>query len=349
MPSEQPEVELKKRGIFDNSIIEHRARVAAAIPMANAADVPFMDVIVPIQDAIKIPVRIYQPAFPKKGPYPTLFYIPGTAFVAHESKFTRVVCSHICQRAQCQVIVINHRLAPESQFPGGLFDAYQVMEFFVKKPPYSQLIDHSKIAIGGYSSGGTIAASMAIKAVKQGLPVAVQILFSPFVDLSRSLNTHKIFEEQDCDISESFVNWMLDLYIPENANPKNPLMSPFWSKAKDVQGLPPTAIILAEYDRFRSDAEAYYQKMDEAGVYTKRLLLEGENHSYLWHKLEIVEKVADDILGPLFALPAAERPLSHTLHFIKPRLTAEKGNKAHSPEDSEKEQQVMFPRLQAKL
>lgn len=338
----------KKNGIFDRSIIEHRERVAAAIPMAKAADVSFIDALIPIEENIKISVRIYSPPLPKKEPHPTLFYVPGTAFVANESKFTRVICSHIALRAKCQVIVINHSLAPESQFPRAFEDAYHVMKFFIEKALYN--INYSKIAVGGYSSGGNIATSMAIQAGKDGIPIAAQILLSPIVDLSRSLNAHKAFEEQDSDISEEFVKWFLSLYIPENANPKNPVMSPFWSEKSDLQRLPLTAIILAEYDRFRSDAEAYYEKLGEAGVYAKRLMLDGENHAYLWQKLEIIERVADDILAPLFGKTTAiVRPLSHTLTFVKPRLTIEAGKKIYCPEDREKEKQAMTPTLRAKL
>ena len=243
--------------------------------------------------------------------------------------------------------MINHRLAPENPGPTAFRDSYEVMKSFIETVPWSQLVDPSKIIIGGYSSGGNIAASMTIQARKEGIPVAMQVLLSPELDLSRSLDAYKAFEEQDTDISEEFVNWFLDLYIPEGVNPQHPSLSPLWSKKADLQRLPPTAIVLAERDRFRSDAEAFYKKLGEVGVYAKRLMLEGETHAYAWHKLEVTEKIAD-ILYPICGERAVPRPLPHTLHFVKPRLTADGGNVRRS-QNRELEDQLVVKAMTGSL
>lgn len=313
----------KKQGVFDVSIINHRERVAKVEPLNKPANVQFFDMAVPIPGGVRIPARVYLP--PQEiSPVPTLFYIPGTAFVAHESKFTQVVCSHICQRARCQVVVINHRLAPENPSPTSYLDSYQVFKFFVGNKPVADhfSVDRNRIALGGYSSGGNIAALMAIQANQDLIPVMLQILISPIVDLSRKLTKFLKWEEQDTDISEEFVNWFLDLYFStDNINPEDPQVSPIRRSNHELKGLPPTTIVMAEYDRFRSDAEAYYEKLNEAGVLTNRILLEKENHSYLWHKLEIVEKIADNILKPAFhGQPIHSITPKHRLSFIRPTI-----------------------------
>jgi acetyl esterase/lipase len=178
--------------------------------------------------------------------------------------------------------------------------------------------------VGGYSSGGNFAALAVIQARREGIPIVGQILLSPIVELGRRLKEHERFEEKDTDISEEFVNWFLSLAIPAGTNTKSPSISPFWTQKNDLEPLPITAIVWAEKDRFRSDAEAYYKKMDDAGVHVKSLIINGETHAYMWRNLEIVERIADDILTPLFSAKTIGRPLSHSMHVITPRLTVEK-------------------------
>ena len=334
----------KKRCIFDPSIIEHRERLAAAKPLIEPADVPFFDIIVPIHHDIKIPVRIYLPKH-HQGIMPTLFYIPGTAFIAHEVKFTRVICSHIAEKAKCQVIVINHRLAPENPFPDGFLDTYTVFKFFVQKMPEHYLIHQGQIAIAGYSSGGNFAALMAIQAAKENIQIARQILISPLVDLSRSLKGFEVYENQDKTISEEFVNFFLNLYIPEQMDARDPRLSPFWEKSNACKKLPKTDIILAQYDRFRSDAEHYAAKLEAAGVISEKLIAPDEDHSYLWYKLEVIEKIAER-LTLAFRPEMIPRSISshHTISYIKPRL------KPISTQTEKEEQATKSPSiLHAKL
>jgi acetyl esterase len=271
-PKAMSNQEKKSKGIFDYSILEHRERLAKATPMNQAADVSFIDSLIQLKKKnIKIPVRTYIPPHHQnsKQRIPTLFYIPGTAFVAGEIEFTRVVCSHLCKLTGCQVIVINHRLAPENQFPEGVQDVYEVIQFFLKEAP-GGYIDPKRIAIAGYSSGGNIAALVSTTAGRNALYFNRQVLISPIVDLSRSLSDFQDFENKDLDISNDFVNWFLELYVPEGLNRKDPTISPFWQKKEDTKKQPPTSIIWGEFDRFRSDAEGYFKKLQKAGVDVKK-------------------------------------------------------------------------------
>jgi len=301
-----------KCGIFAVSILEHRERVANATPTLKAeSDINLLELIVPIQNNVKIPATLYTPN-EKQDSYPTLFYIPGTAFIANESKFTHVICSHICAKAKCQVIVINHRLAPENQFPSGYKDTYKVFKFFIENFAHHYRIDTNRIAVSGYSSGGNFAALITIQAKQEGIAIARQILISPMVDLSRSLIGFENYENKDTDISEAFVNWFLQMYIPHNVDPKDPSMSPFWQDEKNIKGMPPTDIILAENDRFRADSEYYYMKLIHAGVLSNRFIALGQKHSFLWHKLPVIDKFSERVM-------LAFKP--ETLHHLTPKHT----------------------------
>lgn len=335
----------EKFGGFKRSIIEHRERLYAAKPLAQPAEVFHFDILVPLKKDVKIPARIYRPNS-HLSKYPTIFYVPGTAFVAQETVFTEVICSHLAEKSKAQVIVINHRLAPEDQFPKGLNDAYGVLQFFLGTPESVFKIDQSRVVMIGYSSGGNFAASMAIRAKMRGIPIAKQILISPLTDLSRSLQDFKEkFEDKDTVITNAFVEWFLNLYLPEGMNHKNPWVSPFFHQENHLKGLPSTDIIFAEYDRFRSDAEGYYEKLKKADVSINRFMIENENHSFLWYKLEIIEKIGTAIqLG--FGLQSIDRPklnaLNH-LYFIKPSLEPNPENMLLDTNQDQNQKPYKFP------
>lgn len=315
------------RGVFERSIMFHRQKVYTVEPTFKAAEnVDKSDHYIPICNKREIPARIFRPKnIAKEGNtlYPTLFYIPGTAFVAFENKFSDVVCSHIAANANCQIIVLYHSLAPEDKFPQGYKDAFSLFSHFIKIEADSYKIDTSKIAIAGYSSGGNFAALMAVQAINEGIPFNRQILLSPLVDLSRTVRESPVFqdirkfEEQDKAITEDFVRWFLDLYIPNGFDPRNPNMSPYWQSNNKIKTLPPTDIILAEFDRFRVDAEAYYNKLQEAGVNVTKNVISNENHAYLWHNLSIVDKVSER-LKIAFKDAYVDRPVPSTLIYLKP-------------------------------
>jgi acetyl esterase len=297
--NQQPSGEHKvKRGIFDPSITLHRERVHAAKPAFDPVKTYYMDALVPIGENTRIPVRIYAPDLPNKDkrPLPTLFYIPGTAFIAQETQFTHGVCSRTSAIAKCCVVVINHRLAPENQFPAGLQDCYGIIKSFLKKMPIHVLVDSSNIAIAGYSSGGSIALSIAIQAKEEGIHFNKLILMSPIVDLTRSVSKgFEEFQNADTDISEKFVDWFLDLYVPENQDLKSPEISPFFYPIEKIQGIAPVTIFVGEFDRFRGDSEHLYVKLQEAKVRVEKKMLPGAKHSYFWHSLAVIEDFASTV------------------------------------------------------
>ncbi len=324
MAEETPSKKQKPSLIFTRSITEHRQLVALAKPLAAAAEDVFVeDVLIPVRDNCRLPVKRYLPKeedevqVDSTAGYPTLFYIPGTAFIAIETKFTNVICSHICSKTKCQIIVINHQLAPEAQFPAGYQDVYDTFKYFINKPR-PHCIDINRIAVAGYSSGGNFAALLALQAKQEDLPLAYQILISPIVDLSRSLTKYKEFENKDTVISEEFVSWFIDLYVPqkEKSNLRAPQLSPFWSDPTRFKKLPKTDVIVAEYDRFRSDAEYYYMQLKTCGVDATRFEEKGENHSYLWYKLEVVEKISS-LLRANFNAVSLTVPISDTFSISR--------------------------------
>lgn len=281
--------------IFNRDIGLHRQRVQDAKPTEEPAKVTQIDESI-LFGKLKLTAKRYLP-ITKKTSYPTLFYVPGTAFVAYGSQFSRFICSHICNLTGYQVIELRHRLAPEHQFPHGIEDAYRLMKFFIKHADEYQ-IDQKDIAIAGYSTGANFAASMTIQAHKDKLPLHRQILVSPLVDFSHSLSRYKKYKSfkkfnmQDRCIGKEFVAWFEKLYLPPGVDKRDPRISPFWHQNL-TPNLPPTDIIVAEFDRYRMDAEAYFDKLQDAGITVNKFVVDNENHSYFWRRKAMVDFVAE--------------------------------------------------------
>jgi acetyl esterase len=233
-------------------------------------------------------IIIYRSIHLENPPYPTLLHIRGTGYNTSARYYSYITCSHLARKSGCQVIDIDHSLAPE--------DSYKTIinEVHIS---YKSIIDHSsslqidvkKIAISGYSSGGNLAALAAIQAKKYKLPLSLQILISPITDLSRSLKKFRYFENRD-SFPSALALWFIDLFLQDNSVSKDSIASPFWSN--DLAGLPPTYFLFGEFDRFRSDSEAYADKLRQFGVWTHKSMLKNEKHSMFWLNIHAIEVIA---------------------------------------------------------
>ena len=254
--------------------------------------------------------------------YPTLIYIPGTAFVALEKNYTNFICSCIAQLTNCQVISIKHKLAPENKPISILNGLYRVIKKILNNENSTLLqIDRNRISIGGYSSGGNLAILIAIKALRDGLVFNNQILISPITDLSRTIsknNKYLEFEDKDYIISKQFVEWFLELYLQKSIDRINPNLSPYWCNTQILKQLSATYLTFGEFDRFRGDAELYAQKLRSINVPVYEIMFPKETHGLLWKNNEVIYSVAKQLkylLEPEFI----EKPLNFN-NNIKKRI-----------------------------
>jgi len=252
----------------------------------------------------------------------TIYFLPGTAFVAREESFTDVICSHICANSECQVLCIKHELAPEVKFPNGHLDAYKILKKTLELTA-SYNVDKTKMAIVGYSSGGNFAALITAMAGKDGLNFNRQVLISPCLDLSRHCSKFKDFENQDTAITEQFVTWFLNHYVPEGTKREDPRISPVWEDIANLKKLPPTDIIVATYDRFRGDSEIYAEKLQKAAIAITKYEVPKEDHSFLWNRIDISEfiglKIKYALATPSLSLSPENCLLSSKLIFWHPQ------------------------------
>ena len=200
------------------SLAAHRQHLEGYEPRSHGIRVPVQEMMIMNRQQVPLPIKMFTPTHRYlPAPFPTIFYIPGTAFIGESQKFSDMICSHLAASSGCQVIKLSHRLAPEAVFPQGIDDCFDLLSYVLKNCRQSLQIDTQKVCLMGYSSGGNFAASIALQAAQAGLPLQYQVLISPSLDLSRQHRAFKQFEDQDTRISDEFVDWFLDLYIKRMA------------------------------------------------------------------------------------------------------------------------------------
>jgi acetyl esterase len=134
------------------------------------------DLVISARDGAELPARLYAPA--SDHPLPVLLYLHGGGFTVGSIATHEPLCRHLAHLAHCAVVSLDYRLAPEWKFPTAVHDAWDSLAW-LREQAASLRLDGSRIAIGGDSAGGTLAAVTAIAARDAGWPLALQLLFYP--------------------------------------------------------------------------------------------------------------------------------------------------------------------------
>ena len=231
-----------------------------------------------------IPVRVYTPH--GSGPFGCLVYFHGGGWVIGDIEGTNAICRTVAARAGCKVVSVGYRLAPEFKFPVPLDDCYAATEWVVENAAEIG-IDGSKIAVGGDSAGGNLAAAVAIKARDaDGPAIALQVLVYPVTNHSYDTQSYKDNGEGHL-LTTELMTWFWDQYLESADDGRNPLASPL--RASDLSGLPPAVVITAEYDPLRDEGEAYASALSSAGVAVTQKRFDGQIHAF-WQMLAVFEQ-----------------------------------------------------------
>ncbi|GAA0658771.1 alpha/beta hydrolase [Kitasatospora atroaurantiaca] len=169
----------------------------------------------------------------------------------------------LAQRAGVRVLSVEYRLAPEHIFPAAVDDALAAFDFAHTKAA-DLGSDPSRIAVGGDSAGGNLAAVTAQLAARRGGPAPVfQLLFYPTTDASRRRRSRELFAD-GFFLTSAHMDWFADHYAPEGVDRTDPRLSPLL--AADLAGLPPAYIATAGFDPLRDEGEAYARRLADSGV-----------------------------------------------------------------------------------
>ena len=223
-----------------------------------------------------IPIRIYTPD--AAAPRPGLVYFHGGGWVVCDLDTHDVICRAIARRAGAVVVSVDYRLAPEHKFPAAVIDCYAAT-CWVAENAAALGIDPGRLAVGGDSAGGNLAAVVSLQSRDESGPrIALQVMVYPVTNLA-SFDTGSYREFADgYFLTASEMEWFRNHYLarPEDArcSHASPLL------AHDLRGLPPALIITAECDPLRDEGEAYGRRLEEAGVTVRCTRYAGMIHPF---------------------------------------------------------------------
>ncbi|WP_045692809.1 alpha/beta hydrolase [Streptomyces rubellomurinus] len=210
----------------------------------------------------ELPATLYAPRGPAAGSG-LLVFLHGGGWVVGSRASHDHVCRYLARRAGVRVLSVEYRLAPEHPFPAAAEDALAAFDF-AHAEAAALGVDPARIAVGGDSAGGNLAAVTAQAAVRRGGPApAFQLLLYPAADASVRRRSRELFAE-GFHLTSAQMDWFADHYAPEPADRTDPRLSPLL--AGDLAGLPPAYVGTAGFDPLRDEGEAYARALRAAGV-----------------------------------------------------------------------------------
>lgn len=277
-----------------------RAYVAAAevldLPRAPLARV--QDLAIPGGDGLPRPARLYAPSHDR---LPVLLYLHGGGFVIGNLETHDSLCRQLALRSGCAVVALDYRLAPEHPFPAAVDDSWAALRFLATQAAPLGL-DGTRLAVGGDSAGGTLAAVSAIHARDTGLSLALQLLITPGTTAHADTPSHRLFANGFL-LDADAIAWFFDHYIPYHHR-RDWRFAPL--EADDLDGVARACIILAECDPLVDEGLAYADRLRAAGVAVDLELFRGLTHDFI--------KMGRAIREAHHALDAAAAALQETLH-----------------------------------
>ena len=229
------------------------------------------------------------------------FHGGGFVFGTIDSLVNDAKCAHICRAAECVVVTVEYRLAPEYRFPTAAEDCYAALAWAVENAGRLD-IDPTRVAVGGESAGGNLAAAVSlITRDRGGPPLVLQLLEVPVTDISRGADDHPsvaLFGE-GYGLDRADMEFYAKEYLVDPAEGANRYASPLL--ADDLSGVAPAHVLTAEYDVLRDSGEAYARRLEQAGVATTLHRKLGHTHgsSVLWQTWEPAREWMDEVVRAL--------------------------------------------------
>jgi acetyl esterase len=228
------------------------------------------------RDADGVPVRIYRPVETSE-PGRALVYFHGGGYVIGSIDTHDGITRALAKRAECIVVSVDYRLAPEHPYPAALDDCWAAVKWVFANAA-GLGIDETRIGVGGDSVGGCLAAIVARKGRDAGTPFATQLLLYPATSSRADTPSYSLYQSS-YGLTRDAMSWYWKQYIGDADGAGNPDISP--AALQDLRRLPRSIVVTAEADVLRDEAESYAQRLFLASVETEGYQYEGMIHGFL--------------------------------------------------------------------
>jgi acetyl esterase len=242
-----------------------REQMIGLMAMVGPKDVPVgktQNILVPSPNG-GIPVRVYTPVAAGSEPMPALVYFHGGGFVIGSVDAVDGLCRIMANEGGLRVISVDYRLAPEDKFPAALDDCHAAAKWVCDNAAEIG-VDANRVAVGGDSAGGALAAEVAQLARASGkFALAAQMLLFPVTQIGEETASLREFAV-GYFLDKETLDWFYACYLPDGADRNDPKLSPL--RSKDVAGLPPAYVMLGGFDPLHDEGMQYADKLRAAGV-----------------------------------------------------------------------------------
>ena len=208
---------------------------------------------------------------------PVLLYLHGGGFMIGSLETHDSLCRQLACRSGGAVVAVEYRLAPEHRFPAAVDDAWAAMRWLAGKGAVALGLDGERLAVGGDSAGGTLAAACALHARDTGTRLALQLLITPGTSAYADTDSHRQFANGFL-LDAVTIEWFFEHYIDERQRSDwrfAPLL------AEDFEALAPACVILAECDPLVDEGVAYADRLRAAGVPVELEIYRGVTHDFI--------------------------------------------------------------------
>lgn len=216
--------------------------------------------------------RLYRPEGP--GPHPVVAYFHGGGWVLGAKDSDEPLCRDLCVRSGAVVVSVDYRHAPEARFPAAVDDAFAAVEWIASHATELGGIP-GQLAVAGWSAGANLCAVVCQLARDAGGPdILGQLMLTPVTDCDMG---HASYQEnaEGYILTAALMRWFLDHYV-EPADRQDPRVAPLRG---ELSGLPPAAIVTADFDPLRDEGQAYADALEAAGVPVRRIRARGHTHT----------------------------------------------------------------------
>ena len=212
-------------------------------------------------------------------PLPAVMFFHGGGWALGELKTHARLVREIAVGANAAVVFVSYTRAPEARYPTAVEQCYAATRY-VHENAAALNIDPLRLAVVGDSSGGNLAAAVALLAGRRGAPpLRLQVLLYPVLDCDFNTESYKAFGK-GFNLDRETMKWFWNHYAPEANTRLEPLASPLRAAASELSLLPPALIFTSECDVLRDEGEAYARKLSDAGVSVTAVRFPGTVHGF---------------------------------------------------------------------